>query len=246
MRSERRLHPLSFLFSLGSRLREFLVPGLVVLVGAGSAGWDWQGWLLIFLIPSAFIAIVRSLSVRYRFDESELVITSGVFVRNERHVPYARVQNIDAVQNLVHRAVGVVDVRVQTGGGDEPEATLSVLPLSALEEMRERVFAGRAAAAPDAIREVAPEVRETLLRLGPRDLALHGFVESRGLDHCRRRIRAALGVGTARPRRGRGHGRRAPRAGASFGKSSAPSSVAACRQPLAWRSRSRRWLCSCS
>jgi putative membrane protein len=181
MRSERRLHPLSFLFSLGSRLRAFLVPGLVVLVGAGSAGWDWQAWLLLVLIPSTFIAIVRSLSVRYRFDESELVIATGVFVRNERHVPYARVQNIDAVQNLVHRALGVVDVRVQTGGGDEPEATLSVLPLAALEEMRERVFAGRAAAAPDAIREVSPEVRETLLRLGPRDLALHGFVESRGL-----------------------------------------------------------------
>ena len=69
----------------------------------------------------------------------ELVITSGLIFRNERHVPYGRIQNIDAVQNLLHRLLRVVEVRVETGGGDEPEARMRVLPLAALEEMRERV-----------------------------------------------------------------------------------------------------------
>ena len=38
MPSERRLHPLSFVFDIAGQLRQLVVPGLVLLVGAGSAG----------------------------------------------------------------------------------------------------------------------------------------------------------------------------------------------------------------
>lgn len=185
--SERRLHPLSFLFDLGGQFQQFLVPGLVVLVGAGSAGWDWQAWLMVLLIPSAVVALVRSLSFRYRFDPSELVIKSGFIFRNERHVPYARIQNIDAVQNVVHRLLGLVEVRIETGSGAEAEARMRVLPVSALEEMRAKVLSGRQSAASSVtLSDVTPShgalpERRTLLRLNPRELLLAGFLDSRGL-----------------------------------------------------------------
>jgi putative membrane protein len=181
MPSEGRLHPLSFLFSVGGQLRQFLVPGLVLLVGAGSAGLDWQASFLLLLIPSTILAIIQSISFRYRFDESELVITTGLFFRNQRHVPYSRIQNINAVQNVFHQLLGVVEVRVETGGGDEPEARMSVLPVAALEEMRERVFRGRQQAVASAAPEAPPDARRLLLRLSVRDLMLYGFIESRGL-----------------------------------------------------------------
>lgn len=192
MPSERRLHPLSFLFDLSGQLQQFLVPGLLVLVGAGSAGWDWQAWLMVLLIPSAIVAVVRSLSFRYRFDASELVIKSGFIFRNERHVPYARIQNIDAVQNVVHRLLGLVEVRIETGSGAEAEARMRVLPVPALEEMRANVLSGRQSAASSVTpsdvtpSDVTPSdgalpERRTLLRLNPRELLLAGFVDSRGL-----------------------------------------------------------------
>ena len=56
------------------------------------------------------------------------MIRSGILFRNVRHLPYARIQNLDAVQNVFHRAFGMADVRVGTGGGAEPEARMSVLP----------------------------------------------------------------------------------------------------------------------
>ena len=181
MPSERRLHPLSFVFDIVGQLRQLVVPGLVLLVGAGTAGFGWQGWLTLLVIPYAIVAIVRFLTFRYRFDPAELVITSGLIFRNERHVPYGRIQNIDAVQNVLHRLLRVVEVRVETGGGDEPEARMRVLPLPALEEMRERVFAGRqASAAPGAAEETQP-ARRALLALRLRELLLAGFVDSRGL-----------------------------------------------------------------
>lgn len=187
MPSERRLHPLSFVFDIVGQVRQFVVPAGVVLVGAGSAGFAWEAWLVLLVIPSAVVAFIRALTFRYRFDPGELVITSGLIFRNERHVPYGRIQNIDAVQNLLHRLLRVVEVRIETGGGDEAEARMRVLPLPALAEMRERVFAGRAGrpgsepTATDSAREESRPERRTLLALGPRDLLLAGFIESRGL-----------------------------------------------------------------
>jgi putative membrane protein len=185
MPSDGRLHPFSVLFHLGGQLQQFVVPLLLLLVGAGTAGFDVQ-WVVPVLVVYSFVAILRCLSFRYRFDESELVITTGFIFRNERHVPYARIHNIDAVQNVAHRLLKVVEVRVETGGGDEPEATLRVLPIAALTEMRERVFAGRSAAPiatigdQDAAAPVPPDAR-TLLELPARDLLLAGFIDSRGL-----------------------------------------------------------------
>jgi putative membrane protein len=181
MPSDRRLHPFSILFGLVSQLRQFAIPGIVVLVSAGTAGGDWQGWTLLFFIPYALAVVARYLSFRYRYEERELVIRTGLFFRNERHIPYARVQNINAVQNVLHRLLNVIEVHIETGGGQEAEAKMSVLPVEALEEMRRRVFGDRQASAPAVSTETVKAPAPALLRLSLRDLALSGFIDSRGL-----------------------------------------------------------------
>ena len=116
------------------------------------------------------------------------MIRTGLIFRNERHVPYARIQNVDGVQTVFHRLLKVVDVKVQTAGGNEPEATMSVLPVAAFDQMRLRVIDGRrqaelaltADAAPAS--EVPPAPAPTLLlALAPKDLLTYGFVEGRGM-----------------------------------------------------------------
>jgi putative membrane protein len=184
MTSERRLHPISFLFGIGARFRELALPLVVVLFTAGRSGLGWQVWLLLLIVPYAIVAVVRTLTFRYRYEAHELVIRTGLLVRNERHVPYSRIQNVDGVQTVLHRLFKVVDVKVQTAGGNEPEATMSVLPVAAFEEMRQRVLEGRrlAPAATAATDEAAPAPAvKTLLKLSPRDLLLYGFVEGRGM-----------------------------------------------------------------
>ena len=177
MPSEERLHPVSILFSFGRSLKAFALPGLVGLVIAvRRPGPNVDAWMMLFLIPAAVAAVVRYLSFRLRNEDEELVIRSGMFFRNERHIPYARIQNLDAVQNVFHRLLRVIEVRVQTGAGAEPEATISVLPASALDEMRRRVFA----------REAAPQspphaAERVLLQMPVGELLLHGFLVNRGM-----------------------------------------------------------------
>ena len=159
---------------------------------------NWQFWILLFLIPATIAALVRYFTFRLRYEGTELVISSGILFRNERHVPYARIQNLDAVRNVAHRLLGVAEVRVETGGGKAPEATISVLHETVFEEMRRRVFAGRAlvevqepepstttqetaAEAEPGRRAAEREGGRTLLYLPVRELLLNGLLENRGM-----------------------------------------------------------------
>ena len=191
---DRRLHPLSMLFDAAGQVRSLLIPLAVVFFSSRSE----NRFLIASALGGAF-AIIASIwewfTYRFRYDEHELVVRSGKIFRNERHIPYNRIQNIDAVQNVAHRLFDVAVVQVQTGSGSEPEATLKVLTLPALAEMRERVFARRVDAVPDAdalheegagpVEEVQPARAKaaptTLLHLPPRELLLAGLIENRGM-----------------------------------------------------------------
>ena len=180
---EHRLHPTSVFFGFSAKLRELLLPLVLVLFSAGRVGWGWEIWVAALVIPYAFVSVARYVSFRYGFGEDELVIREGLIFRNERHVPYARIQNLDAVETVFHRMAGVVEVRVQTGGGQEPEGVLRVISRPAYDEMRRRVLdtqrdvsdAEQAQAAQN-----ADEGAQTLLHLKPRDLVIFGLIENRG------------------------------------------------------------------
>src|SRR4030095_7371286 len=145
-------------------------------------------WMMLLLIPAILLALTRYLTFRIRYETHELIIRTGLLFRNERNIPYARIQNLEAIRHVVHRVLGVVEVRVENASGKDPEATISVLPEAAFEDMRRRVFEGRSnspavadANASDArsLRRGVPQ--ETLLHLRLPDLLLSGFIENRGL-----------------------------------------------------------------
>src|SRR5687767_11537784 len=198
MPSEQRLHPTTLLFDLAGHIKRFALPAVLVLLGmsrsTGGRGGNfarlpdgWEAWLLVLFIPAVLFSIARYLSFRLRYEEHELVIRSGLIFRNERHIPYSRIQNVDAIQNLVHRLIGVVEVRLETGGGKQEEARLSVLPLSALDELRTRVFERTGHQAPRHESTGTHPTHRThgthpeLVHLPPKELLLYGFLENRGM-----------------------------------------------------------------
>jgi putative membrane protein len=184
--SRHRLHPVSPLFGIAAQLRGFVLPALVVIFAARSGPWDL--WLLWASIPLSLAAVYRFYTMRYAFADDEMIISSGLLFRNERHIRYARIQNIETVRNPFHRLFRVAEVRLETAGGAEPEARLRVLSVAAVEELRRHVFAGRqradaaAEAAPDDTAAApAPEEARTLVRLGLRDVIAFGLIDNRGM-----------------------------------------------------------------
>ena len=191
MPSEQRLHPLSFVFTIGSSLKSFLFPAIFALFAVRSGNYDL--FFAVFIIPYAIFSVIRYLTYRYSFAEDDLVIRTGLLFHNERHIPYARIHNVGAVQSVFHRLFGVVEVVLETAGGKEPEARLQVLSVKAMEEMKVHILRKKLAVIPVADAASADPVGpaaaaaasedaapRTLLRLPVSELLVLGLVENRG------------------------------------------------------------------
>jgi len=180
----RRLHPATILFELLGYIRAFAVPALLLFFGYGDSDDPWRMWGAVLVVPAGIAAIAQYLAFTYTYGRDELIVRSGIFFRKERHVPYTRIQNIDANQGVLHRILHVYNLTLESGSGSEPEATLNVLPEGALTEMRRRVFEERGARAQvpaDADAAPAEPPSRVLLDLGLRDLVLCGLIRGRGL-----------------------------------------------------------------
>jgi putative membrane protein len=196
-----KLHPYSWLFNALAQIRALLVP-LVVAAVVGSRR-DFSLWLpALVLVPLIVTALWRQWIYRYGFSPDGLVIHEGLFFRNVRTIDYARIENVDTERGLLHRVLNVADVRVETSTGGSAEARIRVLGLAAVEDMRTRIFARRAAHAdagtgvaaddggPSRVRSAPSTAGETLLVLGPAELVRFGLIDNRGMIL----VAAALGL----------------------------------------------------
>lgn len=135
-----RLHPSSIVFEATAQIRQFIVPVGLGLAGAAS-GNLWSLWIAVpVLLVTLIFNLVRYFTLRYQIEDRELVVTEGLLFRRIRSVPIRRIQNIDYVQNLFHRALDVAVVKVETASGDKPEATLRVIKMEQVEQLRQAVF----------------------------------------------------------------------------------------------------------
>ncbi len=195
---------MSLLFRVIAHARSLLLPAIAVLyLGRGER---WQIWAGLAFLPIVAFDVFRYLTLRWRYDADELVVRHGWIWKSERHVPYARIQNVDLKQNVLHRALKVAEVTIETAGGAAAEVSLSVVSLAAYEELRERAFTGRAAARPaqalpsSAVAAAAdgvsygssPFAPESLVSLSFLDIVLLGVHPGRGLALL------AIAWGTAR------------------------------------------------
>jgi putative membrane protein len=178
---ERRLHPLSWLFVLLQQLRQFVVPLLVLLfVGRGDRN---ELWPLIGVAVLVLVSLWRYFTFRYRITGDSVVVQSGLLERSLREIPFSRIHNVAVHQSLLHRAFGVAEVRLESAGGQKPEAEMRVLKLAdatALEALiRHRGTASTTVARDDATAGTGSGT--LLLALPPGEVLRLGLVSNRGL-----------------------------------------------------------------
>ena len=133
-------------------MRRFLVPGLLVWFVA-SEDSNWELWLMLLFLPFTAHGLLHYWTLRYAFASDELVLTSGLVFKTERHIPFTRIHNIDLIRNPVHRLLGVAMVRIETASGSEAEAELSVLSMEAVTKLRARISREKAAPAREGLRD---------------------------------------------------------------------------------------------
>lgn len=174
--AKNRLHPAAIPIGIaenGTRLGGFMA---ALLLGGRGEGFRWVLFGVGFLaITSVLNPVLRYLRTRYYFEGEALVIEGGgFFSRFRRVMPLDRIQSVDVVRKLRHRAFGVVELRIEVigGGGHEAEANLTALKPNDAEALRSAVLRGghgaevHAAAGP-------------IIQLGPRELLLAGATGGR-------------------------------------------------------------------
>lgn len=139
----RRLHPLSAASSVvGGIARGAFFGVLTASVLAGPLGLP--GWLVPLLVPvgatlGGGLAIARYYRFTYEISGSTLTVESGVIARQSREIPLGRIQNVDARQGVLNRALGLTVVAFETAGGAATEATLDAVDEAEAERIRRAV-----------------------------------------------------------------------------------------------------------
>ncbi|WP_336824407.1 MULTISPECIES: PH domain-containing protein [Sporosarcina] len=120
-----KLHWITAVIETLKAVKEAIFP-LIVLIFAN--GWRkggtglWYvdylsyiifGVLIIFLLVSGIIKWIR---FEYWFEDDELRIESGLFVKKKRYIPFDRIQSLDYTEGIFHRPFQLVKVKVETAG----------------------------------------------------------------------------------------------------------------------------------
>ena len=157
---------------------------LFMLVFFSSTGAAGPGGLVLGLGAIAILAVSIGYELLYyrRFSyeltADTLDLSSGVFNRREREIPYGRIQNVDVSQNIIQRALGIAAVNVETAGGGSTEAVIRYVSAETAETLqadvrdRKRGRDRREGASAD---EPAAEP-ESLFSIEPSELALVGVL----------------------------------------------------------------------
>ena len=126
---EQRLHAWSWLFVLLQQVRQFVLPLLVLLVfGRRGGGDDWTTLApVVAMGVLVLVSVLQYFTYRYRIGADAITIRSGLLQRSQREIPFTRIHNVGLHQSLLHRMFNVAEVRLESAGGQKPEAHMRVL-----------------------------------------------------------------------------------------------------------------------
>lgn len=138
-----KLHPVSAFINFMQSLKELIIPfivifGVNIFRDGGMTAMFSQGWMgllplligLVVVLFSLIIGIIKWKRFVYWFEDGELRIEYGLFVKKKRYIPFERIQSLNYTEGIFHRPFNLVKVRVETAGSGkigEAEAELTAI-----------------------------------------------------------------------------------------------------------------------
>jgi putative membrane protein len=120
---------LFFVFSGGTSINTFNILAAVLIA---------TGIVVSYSVLLAWEYLVWT-RFDYYIEEGSVKITKGVIRRQEREIPFRRIQNVDVNRNLVHRVLGIAEIDLETAGGGETEASLKYVDADDVEDIRDSI-----------------------------------------------------------------------------------------------------------
>lgn len=147
-----RMSPKFIIVGTLRNLRGLIFPAAFLLVTGGGPRGDSRQQL-VYLVIGLVIALVAALLsllewrfFRYAFTDRELVVRSGVFQKQERVVPFGRIQAINIEEAPLERLLGIVRLKVETAAGGAADVKIAALEQGNAHRLREELATARARA----------------------------------------------------------------------------------------------------
>ncbi|PSL28839.1 putative membrane protein [Planomicrobium soli] len=123
-----KLHPISAFLNFIKGLKELIFPFIIIFGvnlfrGGGEtvAERGVQDLIPVFIGAAVLVFMLVSGLIKWRrfvywFEEDELRIEYGLFVKKKRYIPFERIQSLNYTEGIFHRPFGLVKVKVETAG----------------------------------------------------------------------------------------------------------------------------------
>ncbi len=136
-----RLHPVSAIITSVKALKSMILPVAIIIISNGfnfSFNFHSEHFfetVLLFGVwgVAAVLALVGGVvkwrTFVYWFEDGELRVKYGLFVKKKRYIPFERIQSLNYNEGIFHRLFGLVKVQVETAGskGGKPEVELTAI-----------------------------------------------------------------------------------------------------------------------
>lgn len=149
MMSDKRykLHWVTAILEVLKTLKEMILPLIVLLfanglkdLGTGKWYIDYASFIIfgVLLIVFFVTGIIKWKRFEYWFEDDELRIEYGLFVKKKRYIPFDRIQSLDYTEGILHRPFKLIKVKVETAGSSsakKSEAELTAITKDAAERI---------------------------------------------------------------------------------------------------------------
>tara|TARA_R110000772_G_scaffold156942_1_gene268168 strand:- start:1849 stop:3375 length:1527 start_codon:yes stop_codon:yes gene_type:complete len=136
----RRLHPLSIILKSVAAIGQNLIAMGVLYFSVFDQNIVYAG-LSAFALFAFIIGITALIWSRftYHIGPKEIRIKSGLIRRNNRSIPFDRIQDVSLEQKLVSRILGLATVKLETGASVGDDGKLDALALTDAQALRDIV-----------------------------------------------------------------------------------------------------------
>ena len=136
----RHLHPLSIILKSLSMIGRNIVAIIVLHFSLFDQNIVYTALAAMALV-SMVIGVTSLIWSRftYQVTEREIRIKSGLLSRNNRSIPFDRIQDVSLEQKLVSRVLGLATVALETGSGGGEDGQLDALSRTDAETLRDTI-----------------------------------------------------------------------------------------------------------
>lgn len=166
-----RLHPVSAIISSVKALKSMILPVAIIIISNGfnfsfnfRSEYFFETVLLFGVWGVAAVlglvgGIVKWRTFVYWFEDGELRVKYGLFVKKKRYIPFERIQSLNYHEGIFHRIFGLVKVQVETAGnkGGKPEAELTAIRKNAADVIEQEMRRAKTQVAKHLDEEQSPE-----------------------------------------------------------------------------------------